>query len=175
MSFPPPPTSQPSRISRSPMAAASAGPTSTAPATSATTPRTILRWYATCISRDCLPVSLDLTFVRESTLPTYKNQSQPTAATGGQIPSFNLFNNLDETSQIRPGEHGCSRHIRPSPRVSTLVLDPTTLTTSPSTPGPATGTRVAYEAKVNRAVFTYGELKLGSVGPAYGNSSFLCR
>ena len=55
----------------------------------------------------------------------------------GQIPSFNLFNNLDETSQI--GLANMYAH-------STSV---------PPEAQPASGIRVAYEAKVNRAIFSY--------------------
>ena len=36
----------------------------------------------------------------DSTAPAYKYAVAPTAAVGGPIPSFSLFNNLDETSQI---------------------------------------------------------------------------
>jgi hypothetical protein len=72
-------------------------------------------------------------------MPTYNYQNNPKMGTGvnGQIPSFNLFNNLDETSQI--GLANMYAH-------STSV---------PPEAQPASGIRVAYEAKVNRAIFSY--------------------
>lgn len=83
----------------------------------------------------------DISF--DSTGPVYKYTSQPTPATGGAVPSFNLFNNLDETSQL--GLDNMYAHA------TTAVQPPFT---GPGS-GPATGIRVAYEAKVNRAVFDY--------------------
>ena len=67
-----------------------------------------------------------------------RTQPNPKMGTGlnGAIPSFNLFNNLDETSQI-----GLD-NMYATPRL-----------TPPQ--DPASGIRVAYEAKVNRAVFQY--------------------
>jgi mono/diheme cytochrome c family protein len=72
-------------------------------------------------------------------MPTYNYTTNPKMGTGanGQIPSFNLFNNLDETSQI--GLDNMFAH-------STSV---------PPEAQPDSGIRVAYEAKVNRAVFSY--------------------
>jgi hypothetical protein len=75
----------------------------------------------------------------DSPFPIYSYANQPTPATGGPIPSFSLFNNLDETSQIG---------------LDNMYAYATT-TVQPAAPAPATGTRVAYEAKVNRAVFNY--------------------
>jgi len=80
----------------------------------------------------------DSTF--ESTMPTYKYAAPvPTAGSlvppvAGQSPSFNLFNNLDETSEIGL----CLMYAHASPPTQ-----------------PQTGIRVAYEAKVNRAEFDY--------------------
>lgn len=75
----------------------------------------------------------------DSSVPTYTYAK--TAPTAGSVippltgsPSFSLFNNLDETSQIGL----CNMYAHASP---------------PS--DPQTGIRVAYEAKVNRAVFDY--------------------
>lgn len=79
----------------------------------------------------------------DSVMPTYKYTVQPTPATGGPIPSFNLFNNLDETSQL--GLDNMYAH-------ATSAVQPPF---SGPDAGPATGIRVAYEAKVNRAVFDY--------------------
>lgn len=90
----------------------------------------------------------------DSPMPNYKYQSQPTAATGGPLPSFNLFNNLDETSQIGLANmyaHAASE-VQP-PSTPNILIPPDQTTTG--TPGPATGIRVAYEAKVNRAIFQY--------------------
>ncbi|MGD9510811.1 MAG: hypothetical protein AB7I59_07670 [Geminicoccaceae bacterium] len=89
----------------------------------------------------------------DSNTPTYKYAgTPPTAATGGPVPSFQLFNNLDETSQIGLANmyaHAPSEIEPPS----TVKTDPPS--TPPVPPGAASGTRVAYEAKVNRAVFDY--------------------
>ena len=76
----------------------------------------------------------------DSSMPTYKYATNPTTGTGvnGQIPSFNLFNNLDETSQI-----GLANMYAHATADAARISDP------------ATGIRVAYEAKVNRALFEY--------------------
>jgi hypothetical protein len=78
--------------------------------------------------------------------PTYAYNTNPKMGTGvnGQIPSFTLFNNLDETSEI--GLANMYAHANP-------------------TSNPASGIRVAYEAKVNRAVFSY------LVGNGFTNSA----
>ena len=78
--------------------------------------------------------------------PAYAYQTNPTAGTGvnGQVPSFTLFNNLDETSEI--GLANMYAHASP-------------------VTNPASGVRVAYEAKVNRAVFSY------LVGNGFTNSA----
>ena len=90
----------------------------------------------------------------DSAVPVYRYQgTPPTPATGGPIPSFSLFNNLDETSQI--GLTNMYAHA------SSLVQPPI----SGPGAGPATGFRVAYEAKVNRAVFDYLNQK-GYTSPA---------
>ena len=85
--------------------------------------------------------------------PTYSYAgTPPVPATDGPPPSFNLFNNLDETSQIGLANmyaHAPSEIEPPS----TVKTDPPSI--PPVTPGPAAGTRVAYEAKVNRAVYSY--------------------
>jgi hypothetical protein len=89
------------------------------------------------------PGGTDASF--DSKLPTYDyvtpngQPNNPKMGTGlnGALPSFNLFNNLDETSQI--GQANMYAH-------STSV---------PPEADPASGIRVAYEAKVNRAVFQY--------------------
>jgi hypothetical protein len=75
----------------------------------------------------------------DSHMPTYNYMNNPKMGTGvnGQIPSFSLFNNLDETSQI-----GVANMYAHSTSVSPEAQ-------------PASGIRVAYEAKVNRAVFQY--------------------
>ena len=78
-------------------------------------------------------------------LPTYRYATQPTPATGGPIPSFTLFNNLDETSQIGLANMYAHATSEMQPRA----------TLPPDAAVPATGIRVAYEAKVNRAVFNY--------------------
>ena len=80
----------------------------------------------------------DATF--DSAQPTYTYSNPPTAGSvasplTGQ-PSFHLFNNLDETSQIGL----CNMYAQ---------------ATSPTDPVNTGGIRVAYEAKVNRAVFDY--------------------
>ena len=79
--------------------------------------------------------------------PSYAYQRNPTPGTGvnGQIPSFTLFNNLDETSQIG---------------LANMYAHSTTVP-----PTPPNGIRVAYEAKVNRAVFSY------LVGNGFTNSA----
>ncbi len=74
----------------------------------------------------------------DSSQPTYVYSTPPTAGSvvaplTGQ-PSFNLFNNLDETSEIGL----CNMYSH---------ADPTT--------EPETGIRIGYEAKVSRAVFDY--------------------
>ena len=79
----------------------------------------------------------------DSPLPNYRYTRQPTPAVGGPVPSFTLFNNLDETSQL--GLDNMYAHA------SSEVQPPS----SGAGAGPATGIRVAYEAKVNRAVFDY--------------------
>ena len=91
----------------------------------------------------------------DSHAPTYKYKVQPTPATGGQIPSFQLFNNLDEASQIGLANMYAYATSEVEPPATANVFDPTTMKSTPATPGPATGIRVAYEAKVNRAVFDY--------------------
>ncbi|MFO1072190.1 MAG: hypothetical protein U1E17_05790 [Geminicoccaceae bacterium] len=83
----------------------------------------------------------DATF--DSRAPTYKYQSPVPTPAPGQLPSFQLFNNLDETSQI--GLDFMFAH-------ATSNVQPPI---SGNGSGPATGIRVAYEAKVNRAVFDY--------------------
>lgn len=77
--------------------------------------------------------------VFDSHMPTYAYQTNPRMGTGpnGQIPSFSLFNNLDETSEIG---------------VANMYAHSTSV---PPEAQPASGIRVAYEAKVNRAVFQY--------------------
>ena len=104
----------------------------------------------------------------DSAVPVYRYQGNPpTPATGGPIPSFSLFNNLDETSQI--GLTNMYAHA------SSLVQPPI----SGPGAGPATGVRVAYEAKVNRAVFDYLNQKgytspannYGALGTATGNTA----
>jgi hypothetical protein len=65
----------------------------------------------------------------DSNMPTYNYISPPTAGLGS--PSFNLFNNLDETSEIGLCNMFAQYSTPPAPL------------------------RVAYEAKVNRAVFNY--------------------
>ena len=75
----------------------------------------------------------------DSPVPSYSYTNQPTAATGGPIPSFQLFNNLDETSQI--GLDNMYAHAASE--------------IQPEVPAKATGIRIAYEAKVNRAVYNY--------------------
>ena len=97
----------------------------------------------------------------DSSAPTYSYGTNPKMGTGvnGQIPSFSLFNNLDETSEI--GLASMYAH-------STAV---------PPESDPASGIRVAYEAKVNRALFQYlvdnglaNETKLGN---AQANTGFV--
>ena len=83
----------------------------------------------------------DATF--DSRAPTYKYRSPVPTPAPGQLPSFQLFNNLDETSQI--GLDFMFAH-------ATSNVEPPI---SGNGSGPATGIRVAYEAKVNRAVFDY--------------------
>ncbi len=75
----------------------------------------------------------------DSAVPTYKYKNPVSAGSivppvAGQSPSFTLFNNLDETSEIGL----CNMYAH-----ATSYLQPTT------------GIRVAYEAKVNRAVYDY--------------------
>jgi hypothetical protein len=79
----------------------------------------------------------------DSPSPSYSYASQPKPATGGPIPSFALFNNLDETSQIGLDNMYAYADSEVQPPIS-----------GPGA-GPATGTRFAYQAKVNRAVFDY--------------------
>jgi len=97
----------------------------------------------------------------DSAIPTYKYQPPvPTAAISGPVPSFNLFNNLDETSQIG---------------LCNMYAHATNLQTNPELPPilvPGTGIRVAYEAKVNRALFDYANQQgfLNANGAALGNA-----
>jgi len=93
----------------------------------------------------------------DSNSPTYSYETQPTPATGGPIPSFTLFNNLDETSQI-----GLTNLYA---YAASEIQPPATV---PPAPPYATGTRIAYEAKVNRAVFNYISGN-GYSNPAAGN------
>ena len=83
----------------------------------------------------------------DSPFPLYSYANQPSPATGGPIPSFQLFNNLDETSQI--GLDNMYAYA------ASEVQPPS----SGPGAGPATGTRFAYQAKVNRAVFNYANQK----------------
>ena len=96
--------------------------------------------------------SADTSF--DSPQPTYTYKVQPTPATGGAVPSFNLFNNLDETSQIGLANmyaHADSE-VEP-PSTPNILIPPSGIITG--TPGQASGIRVAYEAKVNRSVYQY--------------------
>jgi hypothetical protein len=74
----------------------------------------------------------------DSSTPSYAYKPAPTAGTVvaplSGAPSFDLFNNLDETSEIGL----CNMYAHANP-----------------TSEPETGIRIAYEAKVNRAVFDY--------------------
>ncbi len=99
-------------------------------------------WQSYRHKNELFPYGVSTDPVFDSPMPSYRYQIQPTPA-GGQIPSFNLFNNLDETSEI--GLANMYAHA------SSAVQPPST---GPGA-GPATGIRVAYEAKVNRAVFQY--------------------
>ena len=85
----------------------------------------------------------------DSATPSYSYRNQPTAAVGGPVPSFSLFNNLDETSQL--GLDNMYAH--------------STAAVQPAAPAQATGIRVAYEAKVNRAVYNY-VVQRGFTNPA---------
>src|SRR5689334_22620691 len=98
----------------------------------------------------------------DSTAPTYKYAVAPTAAVGGPIPSFTLFNNLDETSQI--GLDFMYAH-------ATSTVEPPSALPSGSAPPPPTGVRVAYEAKVNRALFNYAINYGGNPAQALTNSN----
>lgn len=99
----------------------------------------------------------------DSRTPTYDYANNPRPGTGvnGQVPKLNLFNNLDETSQI--GLANMYAHSSATPPNS----------------DPASGIRIAYEAKVNRAVYQYivdngltNETNLSNAylatGPIYG-------
>jgi hypothetical protein len=92
--------------------------------------------------------STDSTF--DSSVPTYKYANPvPTAGSvvppvAGQTPSFQLFNNLDETSEIGL----CNMYAH-----ATSYLKP------------ETGMRVAYEVKVNRALFDYANTPNGLTSP----------
>ena len=87
--------------------------------------------------------------------PTYK-YANPVPAAGsvvppvaGQTPSFHLFNNLDETSEIGL----CNMYAH-----ATSYLNP------------ETGIRVGYEVKVNRALFDYANTSNGFTTPGQNNS-----
>ena len=97
-------------------------------------------WQTYRHKNEMFPVNTipDISF--DSNKPTYiYSPPIPTPGTGlnGQIPSFNLFNNLDETSQI------------------SLDYMYAHSTATPPESQPQTGIRVAYEAKVNRAEYQY--------------------
>lgn len=95
----------------------------------------------------------DISF--DSVKPTYKYANPPSPASGTPAPNFHLFNNLDETSQL--GLDNMYAH-------ATSAVQPPF---SGPGAGPATGIRVAYEAKVNRAVFDYANSPLqGFTNPA---------
>lgn len=123
-------------------------------------------WQTYRHKNELFPVDGTTDPVFDSHMPNYAYQQNPRMGTGvnGQIPSFSLFNNLDETSQI--GLANMYAH-------STSV---------PPEAQPASGIRVAYEAKVNRAVFQYlvsngltNPAKLGAAqantGPTYGDQN----
>ena len=99
-------------------------------------------WQTYRHKNELFPADGNTAKMYDSTAPTYKYQSPaPTAATGGPIPAFNLFNNLDETSQIG---------------LDFMYAHATSAVQPPSNgPGSPTGIRVAYEVKLNRAVFIY--------------------
>jgi hypothetical protein len=91
----------------------------------------------------------------DSSMPTYK-YANPVPAAGsvvlpvaGQTPSFHLFNNLDETSEIGL----CNMYAH-----ATSYLNP------------ETGIRVGYEVKVNRALFDYANTSKGFTTPGPNNS-----
>ncbi len=99
-------------------------------------------WQTYRHKNELFPARRKPTLSFDSNMPTYKYPNPaPTPAVGGPIPSFNLFNNLDETSQIGLATCMHTPHLTARARASPIV--------------PATGIRVAYEAKVNRAVFDY--------------------
>ena len=60
----------------------------------------LLVWQSYRHKNELFPAGGNKATSFDSNIPTYKYATQPTPATGGPIPSLNLFNNLDETSQI---------------------------------------------------------------------------
>jgi len=96
-------------------------------------------WQTYRHKNELFPIDGTTDPVFDSHMPTYAYQTNPKMGTGpnGQIPSFNLFNNLDETSEIG---------------VANMYAHSTSV---PPEKQPASGIRVAYEAKVNRAIFQY--------------------
>ncbi|MFL5331756.1 MAG: hypothetical protein ACJ8H8_00915, partial [Geminicoccaceae bacterium] len=57
-------------------------------------------WQTYKHKNELFPVSGPISMTFDGHAPTYSYRNQPTPALGGPIPAFNLFNNLDETSQI---------------------------------------------------------------------------
>ncbi len=97
-------------------------------------------WQTYRHKNELFPVNTNPDIGFNSNKPTYiYSPPIPTMGTGlnGQIPSFNLFNNLDETSQI------------------SLDFMYAHSTATPPESQPQSGIRVAYEAKVNRAEYKY--------------------
>jgi hypothetical protein len=112
-------------------------------------------WQTYRHKNELFPADGNTATTYDSKAPTYKYQSPaPTAAAGGPIPAFNLFNNLDETSQIG---------------LDFMYAHATSAVQPPITgPGSPTGVRVAYEVKLNRAVFNYA-IKPGNPSLALTN------